>query len=103
MDQTWGQCYIKNAAGAARVPRDVPVQRDVHRLEPVAAVRRPLPHPRARRQLPAAARLHRPARGDRDAHIRMPQVRLKTKHYEPCLFQCQSSGRLTSNIAFGHV
>ena len=65
-----------NAAGAARVPGDVPVQRDVHRLEPVAAVRRPLPHPRARRQLPAAAGLHRPAGGERHAHLRLPQVRL---------------------------
>ena len=76
--------YIyQNAAGAARVPRDVPVQRDVHRLEPVAAVRRPLPHPRARRQLPAAAGLHRPTGRDRNAHIRMPQVRLEIAHFEP--------------------
>ena len=65
------------AVGIARVPRDVPVQRDVHRLEPVATVRRPLPHPRARRQLPAAGRLHRPAGRERHAHIRMPQVRVE--------------------------
>ena len=59
-------------AGPARVPCDLPGERDLHQLELLAAVRRALRDPRAGRELQAAGVVHNSAGGGGRAHFRLP-------------------------------
>ena len=58
--------------GPAGIPRDLPGKRDLHQLEPLAAVRRALQDPRAGRQLQTAGVVNDPAGGGGRAHFRVP-------------------------------
>ena len=61
-----------NNLGPAGIPRDLPGERDLHQLEPLAAVRRALQDPRAGRQLQTAGVVNGPAGGGGRAHFRVP-------------------------------